>query len=125
MTLQLSDNNERVLLVFTIVISVAISIPLVIAHSSHIDGILHMTIHATGFIIASFLTIMALISWKKTRIPRLVFSSFAFGVLAIAQGIYMYLERNVHEQFTFENEIFDILIVIVTILFAIGIFYKR
>ena len=63
MTLQLSDNNERVLLVFTIVISVAISIPLVIAHSSHIDGILHMTIHATGFIIASFLTIMALISW--------------------------------------------------------------
>ena len=125
MALELSDNNERILLVFTIVISVAISLPLVWYHISHIDGILHMTIHAVGFVIASFLTTITLISWKKTRMSRMILSSFAFSTLALAQGIYMYLERNAHEHFTFENEIFDILIVIVTIFFGIGVFYKR
>ena len=125
MKLQLSDNNERILLVFTIVISVAISFPLVWYHISHIDGILHMMIHAVGFVIASFLTTITLISWKKTRMSRMILSSFAFSTLALAQGIYMYLERNAHEHFTFENEIFDILIVIVTIFFGIGVFYKR
>jgi len=125
MALELSDNNERILLVFTIVISVAISLPLVWYHISHIDGILHMMIHAVGFVIASFLTTITLISWKKTRMSRMILSSFAFSTLALAQGIYMYLERNAHEHFTFENEIFDILIVIVTIFFGIGVFYKR
>ena len=125
MALELSDNNERILLVFTIVISVAISLPLVWYHISHIDGILHMMIHAVGFVIASFLTTITLISWKKTRMSRMILSSFAFSTLALAQGIYMYLERDVHKHLTFENEIFDILIVIVTIFFGIGVFYKR
>ena len=68
---------------------------------------------------------MALISWKRTKIPRMMCSSFAFGVLAFAQIVYMYLERNDHSHFTFKNEIFDVLIVVVTVLFAIGVFYKR
>ena len=125
MTLQVSDNNEPVLLVFTIVISVAISIPLVIAHSSHLDGILHMSIHAVGFVLASFLTGMAIISWRKTKISRMFFSSLAFVTLALAQGVYMYLEKDTHDHWSLENEIFDILIVILTILFAVGVFYKR
>ena len=46
-----------------------------------------MTIHAGGFVIASFLTIMTLISWRKTKTPRMVFSSFAFATLAVAQVV--------------------------------------
>ena len=125
MTLQVSNNNGRILLAIAVAISLAISIPFVIYHSSHIDGILHMSIHAVGFVLASFLTTMALISWRRTRIPRMMFSGFAFGALALAQVVYMYLERNDHSHFTFENEIFDILIVAVTVLFAVGVFYKR
>ena len=125
MALQFSNRNEQILLAFTITVSGAIALPLVLNHLSHVDGLLHMSIHAGGFIIASFLTTMALISWKRTKIPRMMISSFAFGVLALAQVVYMYLERNDHNHFTFENEIFDILIVAVTVLFAVGVFYKR
>ena len=125
MALQFSNRNEQILLVFTIAASASIVLPLVLNHLSHVDGLLHMSIHAGGFIIASFLTTMVLISWKRTKIPRIMFSSFAFGVLAFAQIVYMYVERNDHDHFTFENIIFGILIVVVTVLFAAGVFYKR
>jgi len=125
MALQFSNRNEQILLAFTIAASASIALPLVMAHSTEFDGLLHMIIHAGGFIIASFLTTMALISWKRTKIPRMMISSFAFGVLAFAQIVYMYVERNDHDHFTFENIIFGVLIVVVTVLFAAGVFYKR
>jgi len=124
-TLQVSNNNERILLVFVLVSSISISIPFVLEHGSHLDGILHMSIHAVGFVLASFLGAVAIISWRKTKIPRMMFSSFAFILLSIAQGVYMYFERTDHSHFSFEGEIFDIMIVGVTVLFAVGVFYKR
>ena len=125
MTSQVSNKNNQILLSFVLGVSIIISIPLVMPHASHMDGILHMSIHAVGFVLASFLTGMAIISWRKTKISRLFFSSLAFATLALAQGVYMYLEKDTHEHWSLENEIFDILIVIVTLLFAVGIFYKR
>ncbi len=125
MTSQVSNKNNQILLGFVLVVSIIISIPLVMPHASHMDGILHMSIHAVGFVLASFLTGMAIISWRKTKISRMFFSSLAFAILAFAQGVYMYLEKDTHEHWNLENEIFDILIVIVTILFAVGVFYKR
>ena len=125
MTLQISNNNERILLVFVLVSSISISIPFVLEHASHLDGILYPSIHAVGFVLASFLATVTMISWRRTKIPRMIFSSSAFGMLAIAQGFYMYFERSDHSHFSFEGEIFDIMIVGVTVLFAVGIFYKH
>ena len=125
MTSQVSNKNNQILLGFVLAVSIIISIPLVMPHASHMDGILHMSIHAAGFVLASFLTGMAIISWRKTKISRIFFSSIAFATLALAQGFYMYLEKDTHEHWNLESEIFDILIVIVTLLFAVGIFYKR
>ena len=125
MTFQVSNNNERILLVFVLVSSISISVPFVLEHASHLDGILHMSIHSVGFVLASFLATLAIISWRKTKIPRMVFSSLAFIMLSIAQGFYMYFERTDHSHFSFEGEFFDIMIVGVTVVFAVGIFYKR
>ena len=125
MTSQVSSKNNQILLGFVLAVSIIISIPLVMPHVTHMAGILHLSIHAAGFVLASFLTGMTIISWRKTKISRMFFSSIAFVILALAQGVYMYLEKDTHEHWNLENEIFDILIVIVTILFAVGVFYKR
>ena len=125
MTSQVSNKNNQILLGFVLAVSIIISIPLVMPHASHMEGILHMSIHTVGFVLASFLTGMTIISWRKTKISRMFFSSISFVILALAQGVYMYLEKDTHEHWNLENEIFDILIVIVTILFAVGVFYKR
>tara|TARA_Y100000996_G_C22416539_1_gene599563 strand:- start:256 stop:633 length:378 start_codon:yes stop_codon:yes gene_type:complete len=124
-TYQISDKKERTFVAFVVAGVTALSLPLIFNHISHIDGIIHLTVHAGGFVLASFLTVVALISWRKTKIARMIFSGFAFAVLALAQGVYMYLERNEHSHFNFEEEIFNIMIVVVTVLFAVGVFYKR
>ena len=78
-------------------------------------------------ILASFLAAMAIISYKKTKIPRMLFSASAFGVLAFGQAVYMYSKIGDHvvEDMSSPGEILDISIVIMTILFAAGVFYKR
>ena len=58
----------------------------------------------------------------------MLFSAAAFGVLTFAQGVYLFLEQSTAADHTVDffsgDEIFDISVVIMTILFALGVFYK-
>ena len=56
----------------------------------------------------------------------MIFSSAAFGVLAFGQAGYMYQKMAIMLlDMSSPSEILDICIVIMTVLFAIGVFYKR
>ena len=116
-------------------IVLVIVIPLIIfgyamfsPHFTHTGHIAHIVIHQAGFLIAGFLLSLTIIAYFKTKLPRMMFSSAAFAVLTFAQGIYLFLEQNTepdhHVDFLSANEIFDTSIVIMTILFALGVFYN-
>ena len=127
MTYALGEKKYSYFLIAVIGSIVILSVPLISNHMFHQEHILHIAIHESGFVLATFLTVMTLISYKKTRISRMLFSSSAFGVLAFGQGGYLYLKKDIHviEDMTSASEILDICIVIMTVLFAIGVFYKR
>ena len=114
---------------------IAIVIPLVIfgyamtsPHLTHPNHIAHIAVHEAGMLIAGFLLSLTIIAYFKTKLPRMLFSATAFGVLTFAQGIYLFLEQNTipdhHVDFLSANEVFDTLIVIMTVLFALGVFYN-
>ena len=127
MTYAVGEKKYSYFLIAVVSGVIILSIPLVSSHFLHIDDLFHIAVHEVGFVLAAFLTIMALISYKESKIPRMLLSSGAFGVLAFGQAAYMYLKMdvNVVEDMTSAGEILDICIVIMTILFAIGVFYKR
>jgi nitrate reductase gamma subunit len=127
MTFAISENKYSYFLITILGSVIILSLPLIYGHFFHSGHLLHVAIHEIGFILASFLTVMTLISYKKTKITKMLFSSAAFGVLAFGQMIYMYQKMNDHtpEDMTSGGEILDICIVIMTVLFAIGVFYKR
>ena len=127
MTYTLGEKKYSYFLIAVIGSIVILSIPLISNHMLHQEHIFHIAIHESGFVLATFLTVMTLVSYKKTRISRMLFSSSAFGVLAFGQGGYLYLKKDIHviEDMTSASEILDICIVIMTVLFAIGVFYKR
>ena len=57
-----------------------------------------------------------------------VISAFAFGILAFGQAAYMYseiLQPHPEEDMFSGGEILDVSILIMTVLFAVGVFYKR
>ena len=114
---------------------IAIVIPLVIfayamisPHLTHPNHIAHIAVHEAGMLIAGFLLSLTILSYFKTKLPRMLFSAAAFAVLTLAQGIYLFLEQNTipdhHVDFLSANEIFDTSIVIMTVLFALGVFYN-
>jgi len=127
MTFAISENKYSYFLITILGSVIILSLPLIYGHFFHSGHLLHVAIHEIGFILASFLTVMTLISYKKTKITKMLFSSAAFGVLAFGQMIYMYQKMNDHtpEDMTSGGEILDICIVIMTVLFAMGVFYKR
>ena len=125
-----SGNNEKKYSYFLIAVigcTIILSIPLIYGHFFHQGHLLHIAIHESGFVLAAFLTVMAGFSYKKTKIKRMLFSSAAFGVLAFGQAGYMYSKIGDHtmEDMSSPSEILDVCIVIMTVLFAVGIFYKR
>ena len=116
-------------------IILVIVIPLIIfgyamfsPHLTHAGHIAHIVIHEAGFLIAGFLLSLTIIAYFKTKLPRMLFSAAAFAVLTLAQGVYLFLEQNTkpdhHVDFLSANEIFDTSIVIMTVLFALGVFYN-
>ena len=116
-------------------IILAIVIPLVIfgyamfsPHLTHAGHIAHIVIHQAGFLIAGFLLSLTIIAYFKTKLPRMLFSAAAFGVLTFAQAVYLFLEQNRsadhHVDLLSANEIFDTAIVVMTVLFALGVFYN-
>tara|TARA_B100000683_G_scaffold239298_1_gene245714 strand:+ start:645 stop:1028 length:384 start_codon:yes stop_codon:yes gene_type:complete len=116
------------LFLITVVISAGfLSVPLISSHIFHMDHLFHTIVHQAGFVLATFLTVMALISYLKSKIRRMLFSSFAFGVLAFGQAAYMYsmIEMHQPENMYSGSEILDMSILVMTVLFAIGVFYKK
>ena len=97
-------------------------------HLTHTGHILHIVIHEAGFLIAGFLLSLTIRSYFKTKLPRMLFSAAAFGTLTFAQGVYLFLEQSRpadhHVDLFSTNEIFDTAIVVMTVLFAIGVFYN-
>ena len=125
----LSNSSDRKYSDFLIAVvgGVAIlSIPIMYGHFFHEGHLLFVAVHESGFILATFLTGMAIISYTKTKVKRMLFSAAAFGVLAFGQGEVMYQKMNDHTvDLTSPGNVLEYCIVIMTVLFAAGIFYKR
>ena len=127
--LMLSNSSDRKYSYFLIAVigCVAIlSIPLIYGHFFHEGHMFFVAVHESGFLLATFLTGMAIVSYKKTKVKRMLFSAAAFGVLAFGQGEVMYQKMNDHTvDLTSPGNVLEYCIVIMTVLFAIGVFYKR
>ena len=127
MTFKASDRKYSYFLLATIGCIIILSIPMMYGHFFHEGHLFYIAIHETGFLLASFLTVITLISYKKTKLKRMLFSSSAFGVLAFGQGEIMYQQMNdLHDyDIMSSGEILEYCVVIMMILFALGIFYKQ
>ena len=97
-------------------------------HFAHSDHIAHIAIHEAGLLISGFLFSLALLGYNKTKLKRMLFSTAAFATLTVAQGVYLFSELNMSPTHMIDyfsvNGIFGILIVIMTVLFALGVFYN-
>ncbi len=128
MTSIIETQRDKTIILVIVVPLIIFGYAMFSPHLTHAGHIAHIVIHEAGFLIAGFLLSLTIIAYFKTKLPRMLFSAAAFAVLTFAQGIYLFLEQNTmpdhHVDFFSANEIFDTAIVVMTVLFAIGVFYN-
>ena len=124
----IETHRDRTIILIIVVPLIIFGYAMFSPHLTHAGHIAHIVIHEAGFLIAGFLLSLTIIAYFKTKLPRMLFSAAAFAVLTFAQGVYLFLEQNTkpdhHVDFLSANEIFDTSIVIMTVLFALGVFYN-
>ena len=129
MTYAVNQSKNSYFLITIVVSALLISIPIISNHFLLPSHYFHIAIHEAGFILAVFLVGITIIAYKESKLPRLLFSSAAFATLAIGQIIYMYERMNVPEMMHMNGSVgegfFDVAILIMTVIFAAGIFYKH
>ena len=128
MTYTMKQRKNSYFLITIIVAATLVSIPIISNHFFHPEHYFHIAVHEAGFILAIFLVGMTINSYRETKLPRMLFSSAAFLTLAITQIGYMIQKIDVQARMEMESvseEHFDLGILIMTILFALGIFWKR
>ena len=128
MTYLVNQRKNKFFLATITITAAIISIPLLSTHFLHPLHYFHIAVHEAGFILAVFLFGMTLIAYQQTKITRMLFSASAFLVLAIGQIVYIYEKMDVGVVENMESRgegHFDFMILIMTALFAAGIFYKR
>ena len=124
----IGEKKKSYFLIIIIVASTLVSIPIISNHFFHPEHYFHIAVHEAGFILAIFLVGMTINSYRETKLPRMLFSSAAFLTLAITQIGYMIQKIDVPKGMEMESAIegyFDLGILIMTVLFALGIFWKR
>ena len=121
-------NKEKSIFVIVFIPLIVFGYAMFSPHFAHPDHFAHIAIHEAGFLISGFLTTVTVLAYRKTKIRRLAFSASAFVVLTFAQAVYLFLdmELSMNEPINYSSasEIFDLLIVVMTILFALGVFYN-
>ena len=124
----LETSRDKTIILIIVIPLIIFGYAMLSPHLTHTGHIAHIVIHEAGFLIAGFLLSLTIIAYFKTKLPRMLFSAAAFAVLTFAQGVYLFLEQNRpvdhHVDLLSTNEIFDTAIVIMTVLFALGVFYN-
>ena len=128
MTSIIETHRDKTIILVIVIPLIIFAYAMFSPHLTHAGHLAHIVIHEAGFLIAGFLLSLTTIAYFKTKLPRMLFSAAAFGVLTFAQGVYLFLEQNRtvdhHVDLLSTNEIFDTAIVVMTVLFALGVFYN-
>jgi hypothetical protein len=118
------NNKFNLFLFLTIGFTSIIVYPLVMPHLTHPSMIYHIALHIISFDIALFLTTISLISYKKIKSKRVLFTFLSFGFLLVVEFMYILQSSDVLSEFRIPLigiEIPHILLLIMLSLFAIGV----
>ena len=82
------NKPSLLVLISSIVVSLSV-VPFILPHVFHSHMIYHIILHLVSLIISQFLAVVSLLAYLKARTSRILFMTFGFMTLVIAE--YMYL----------------------------------
>jgi hypothetical protein len=118
------SNKTNLFLVLSISFTSIVVYPILIPHLFHPGMVFHIAIHILSFDMALFLTVISILSFKKTKTKKVLLTSLSFGVLLIVEFLYLLQSSAIlgdyHIPFI-EVEFPHILLLLMVSLFAVGV----
>ena len=119
------SNKTNLFLVLSISFTSIVVYPILLPHLFHPGMVFHIAIHILSFDMALlFLTVISILSFKKTKTKKVLLTSLSFGVLLIVEFLYLLQSSAIlgdyHIPFI-EIELPHILLLLMVSLFAVGV----
>lgn len=105
----------------------ALSIPVILPHLFHEFTLFHVLLHIIGIGFAAFLTIVAVIAFRRVRTQRLLFTMIAFSSFAVAESFSLVDAAWQYQYYFWEfspTEIGHLLMTFTLLMFALSVFRK-
>jgi hypothetical protein len=118
------SNKTKLLLILSIAFTSIIFYPLIILHLYHPSMIIHISIHILSLDMALFLTVISVLSFKKTKSKKVLLTSLSFSVLLIVEFLYLLQSSNILGDFQIpfiDVEMPHMLLLFMLLLFAAGV----
>ena len=118
------NNKTNLFLVLSILFTSAIFYPLIVPHLYHPSMVFHISIHILSLNLALFLTVISILSFKKTKSKKIFLTSLSFSVLLVIEFLYLLQSTDILGDFRIpfiEIEIPHMLLLFMLVLFAAGV----
>ena len=82
------NKTGLLVLIASVVISLSL-VPFILPHLFHQHMIYHILMHLVALILSQFLAVVSLMAYLKSRTTRILFMTFGFVTLVIAEYVYL------------------------------------
>ena len=118
------NNKTHLFLVLSILFTSSIFYPLIVPHLYHPSMIFHISIHILSLNLALFLTVISILSFKKTKSKKVFLTSLSFSVLLAIEFLYLLQSTDILGDYRIpyiEIEIPHMMLLFMLVLFAAGV----
>ena len=118
------DSKPKLLTIVTVLVLAILSIPVILPHIMHPSMIFHIFLHIISLIIALFLSIVSILSYKRSNSTRILFMTFGFFALAVIEILYLFhATANLEDVIIpiVDAELSHVILLVMLTLFGIGV----
>jgi len=118
------DSKPKLLTIVTVLVIAILSIPVILPHIMHPSMIFHIFLHIISLIIALFLSIVSILSYKRSNSTRILFMTFGFFALAVIEILYLFhATANLEDVIIpiVDAELSHVILLVMLTLFGIGV----
>ena len=117
-------SKSKLLIIVTASVIAILSIPVILPHITHPSMIYHIFLHIISLIIALFLSIVSILSYKRSNSGRILFMTLGFFALAVIEILYLFhATANIEDVIIpiVDIELSHVILFVMLTLFGIGV----
>jgi hypothetical protein len=121
----ITASKYKLFIIISVSVVSILVIPVILPHITHPNIIYHISLHIVSLIIATFLSVVSILAYKRSRGVRLLFMTLGFLSLIVIEILYIFYSMIGIEDIIIpvvNIEIPHVILFIMLTLFGIGVF---